>query len=245
MAERAEVDLRLRSVVILGDEFPVDDRYPFNIAPLQGRRELRFRGAVSFFVGENGCGKSTLIKALARCCGLNTWGQPERVLRGGELPATALAPYLRVTLADGGVRGGLFSAEGFRNWAEFLDDVARLDPGQARLHGGADLTARSHGEGLLAYFRARYTVPGLNLLDEPESALSPSSQLELLKVLGAYQRRGEAQFVIATHSPILMALPGSQVFQFSDREIEEIPYESTAHFRLYRDFLDDPDSFLC
>ena len=238
------MSLRLLSAAILGDEFPLHDRYPFNIAPLQGRRDLQFRGAVSFFVGENGCGKSTLIKALARRCGLNTWGQPERVLKSGELPATALAPYLRVTLADGPFSGGLFSAEGFRSWAEFLDDVARLDPGQARFHGGADLTARSHGEGLLAYFRARYRVPGLYLLDEPESALSPASQLELLRVLGAYQHSGEAQFVIATHSPILMALPGSQVFQFSGAQIEEIPYEQTAHFRLYRDFLGDPGSFL-
>ena len=238
------MSLWLRSAVILGDEFPLHDRYPFDIAPLQGRRELHFHSAVSFFVGENGCGKSTLLRALARCCGLNTWGQPERVLQRGELPATALAAYLRVTLADAPVTGGVFSAEGFRNWAEFLDDVARLDPGQAKLHGGAGLTARSHGEGLLAYFRARYEVPGLYLLDEPESALSPASQLELLKVLGAYQRGGKAQFVIATHSPILMALPGSQVFEFSRGEIQEMPYKQTAHFRLYRDFLDDPASFL-
>ena len=234
----------LRSAVILGDEFPLYDCYPFNIPPLGGRRELDFHSAVTFFVGENGCGKSTLIKALARRCGLNTWGQPERALQSGELPATALARYLRVTLTSPTVSGGLFSAEGFRSWAEFLDDVARLDPGQAKFHGGAGLTARSHGESLLAYFRARYKVPGLYLLDEPESALSPTSQLELLKVLGAYQRAGEAQFVIATHSPILMALPGSQVFQFSNAGIAEVAYERTAHFRLYRDFLDDPGSFL-
>ena len=238
------MSLRLLSAVVRGDEFPLDDRYPFNIAPLQGRRELRFRGAVSFFVGENGSGKSTLIKALARCCGLNTWGQPERVLQSGELPATALAAYVRVERADAPMTGGLFSAEGFRTWAEFLDDVARLDPGQAKFHGGGGLTARSHGEGLLAYFRARYQVPGLYLLDEPESALSPGSQLELLRVLAAHQRSGHAQFVIATHSPILMALPGSQVFQFSNAGLDEVPYERTAHFRLYRDFLDDPGSFL-
>lgn len=238
------MSLILRSAVILGDEFPLRDRYPFNIAPLQGHRELNFRGAVSFFVGENGCGKSTLIKALARRCGLNTWGQPERVLQSGELSAAALAAFLQVALAKEAFSGGLFSAEGFRNWAEFLDDVARLDPGQARFHGGGDLTARSHGEGLLAYFRARYKVPGLYLLDEPESALSPASQMELLRVLGAYQRSGQAQFVIATHSPILMALPGGQVFEFSSTGIAEVAYERSAHFRLYRDFLTDPGSFL-
>jgi predicted ATPase len=238
------VSVWLRAATILGDEFPSTDRYPFDIPSLQGRRTLDFRAPVAFFVGENGCGKSTLIKALARRCGLHLWGQPERPLRSGELPATALATHLRVTLTKDGVTGGLFSADSFRGWAEFLDDVARLDPGQAHYHGGADLTARSHGEGILAYFRARYQVPGLYFLDEPESALSPFSQLELLRILAEYQTRGEAQFVIATHSPILMALPGGQVFQFSDGGIEETAFQSTAHFRLYHDFLADPGAFL-
>ena len=234
----------LQAAAVLGDEFPSTDRYPFNITALQGRRTLGFHEPVAFFVGENGCGKSTLIKALAGRCGLHLWGQPQRALRSGELTAAALAAHLRVTLAKDGVTGGLFSADGFRGWAEFLDDVARLDPGQAHYHGGADLTARSHGEGILAYFRARYQIPGLYFLDEPESALSPFSQLELLRILTEYQARGEAQFVIATHSPILMALPGSQVFQFSDEGIEETTFHSTAHFRLYRDFLADPGAFL-
>ena len=92
--------------------------------------------------------------------------------------------------------------------------------------------------------RARYQIPGLYFLDEPESALSPFSQLELLRILAEYQERGEAQFVVATHSPILMALPGSQVFQFSDGGIEETTFHSTEHFRLYRDFLADPGAFL-
>ena len=234
----------LRAATVLGDEFPSPDQYPFNIPSFQGRRTLDFRGPVAFFVGENGCGKSTLIKALASRCGLHLWGQPQRHLRSGELTAKALGAHLRVTLAKDGVTGGLFSADSFRGWAEFLDDVARLDPGQAHYHGGAELTARSHGEGILAYFRARFQVPGLYFMDEPESALSPFSQLELLRVLAKYQAQGEAQFVIATHSPILMALPGSQVFQFSGHGIEETTFHSTAHFRLYRDFLADPEAFL-
>ncbi|MFH0915410.1 MAG: AAA family ATPase [bacterium] len=234
----------LETVEIRGDEFPAADRYPFDITPLQGRQELRFREVVSFLVGENGSGKSTLVKALARRCGLHMWGQPERPLTKGELSAAALSSHLRVTLTNGPVTGGLFSAETFREWAEFLDDVARLDPGQAKYHGGAELTARSHGEGILAYFRGRYRVPGLYFLDEPESALSPASQVELLRLLQAYRRSGHAQFVIATHSPIIMALPQSQIFHFSDKGIEETPYESTEHFQLYRAFLADPPAFL-
>ncbi len=236
--------LWLQSVEIRGDEFPDRARYPFNVAPLQGRQRLDFTRSVSFLVGENGSGKSTLIQAVAQLCGLHMWGQPRRYLRRDERSATALSRHLRVTLVEGGVTGGLFSAEAFREWAEFLDDVTRLDPGQAKYHGGADLSARSHGEGILAYLAGRYSVPGLYFLDEPESALSPASQVELLRILAAHRVSSHAQFVIATHSPILMALPESQVFLLADTGIRETDYEATDHFRLYRDFLTDPSRFL-
>jgi predicted ATPase len=160
------------------------------------------------------------------------------------LPPRNLSDYVKVTVARGPVRGGLFSAESFREWAEFLDDIGQLDPGHAKYHGGADLTLRSRGEGLLAYFRGRYQTPGLYLLDEPESALSPTSQLALLRLLAEYRERGHAQFILATHSPILMALPGAQVFSFGEAGVEETAYQQTAHFRLYRDFMADPASFL-
>jgi predicted ATPase len=147
-------------------------------------------------------------------------------------------------MAQGNVSGGLFSAETFREWAEFLDDVTRLDPGQAKYQGGTNLTAKSHGEGILAYLAGRYSVPGLYFLDEPESALSPSSQLELLRILATHRVSGQTQFVIATHSPIILALPESQIFHLADTGIQEIEYEATDHFRLYRDFLADRDRFL-
>jgi predicted ATPase len=238
------MSLWLQSVEIRGDEFPDRGRYPFNVAPLQGRQRLDFTRSVSFLVGENGSGKSTLIQAVAQLCGLHMWGQPRRYLGSDELSATALSHHVRVTLVKGNVTGGLFSAEAFREWAEFLDDVTRLDPGQAKYHGGADLTAKSHGEGILAYLAGRYSVPGLYFLDEPESALSPASQLELLRILAAHRVSGLAQFVIATHSPILMALPDSQIFLLADTGIRETEYEATEHFRLYRDFLADPHRFL-
>jgi len=238
------VTLWLQSVEIRGDEFPEQDRYPFNVAPLLGRQRLDFIRSVVFLVGEKGSGKSTLIQAVAQLCGLHMWGQPRRYLRRDELSATALGRHLRVTLADASVTGGLFSAEAFREWAEFLDDVTRLDPGQAKYHGGADLSARSHGEGILAYLAGRYSVPGLYFLDEPESALSPASQVELLRILAEHRVASRAQFVIATHSPILMALPDSQIFLLADTGIRETEYEATDHFRLYRDFLTDPGRFL-
>ena len=231
----------LKAVEIRGDEFPPGELYPFNVGPLQGRQILTFNQSVSFLVGENGSGKSTLIEAIARACGLHIWVQPKR---GMAASVMRLSDHLAVTLANGSVKGGLFSAETFRDWAEFLDDVTSIDPGQAKYHGGFGLTARSHGEGILAYFRGRYQVPGLYFLDEPEAALSPASQLDLLRLLDDYRRRGHAQFIVATHSPILTSLPGSQIFSFGADSIEEIGYQDTAHYRLYRDFMADPESFL-
>lgn len=248
-----EAGLWVRSVEIRGDEFPDRESYPFKIPTLQGRQTLVFRESVSFFVGENGCGKSTLMEAIARRCGLHIWTElkrgaaPPAARRAGgpgTLPAGRLSEHLAVTIARKPVRGGIFTAESFRQWAEFLDDVSTIDPGQAKYHGGKDLTLRSHGEGLIAYFRGRYEIPGLYFLDEPEAALSPATQLELLRLLAGYQRQGQAQFILATHSPILMALPGAQVFSFGPAGIEETSYESTPHYRLYRDFMADPSSFL-
>jgi len=247
-AENGEI--WLRSVEVRGDEFPERDRYPFNILTLQRRQELRFERSVCFFVGENGCGKSTLINAIAERCGLHLWEEAKRRTppaagRPAAPPAHGrLSDHLGVTLARGPVRGGVFSAESFRQWAEFLDDVSQIDPGHAKYHGGQDLTGRSRGEGLLAYFRGRYQVPGLYFLDEPEAALSPMSQIDLLRLLAEYRLRGHAQFILATHSPILMALPGAQVFSFKDAAIEETRCEETAHYRLYRDFMADPGAFL-
>jgi predicted ATPase len=262
------VGVWLESVRIRGDRFPERGGYPFDVPALWGRQELHFSQSVAFLVGENGSGKSTLIEAMARRCGLHIWAQPKRsrpgspgrvgsghsgpvvasssatVSSSGTAAARALADYLDVTLARGPVRGGVFSAESFREWAEFIDDVSEVDPGQAKYHGGEKLTLRSRGEGLLAYFRGRYQIPGLYFLDEPEAALSPGSQLELLRLLSEYRRRGHAQFIIATHSPILMAVAGAQIFALGEGLIAETTYEQTAHYRLYRDFMADPERFV-
>ena len=260
----------LEGVRIRGDEFPDRAVYPFNVPAFQQRQELRFTQSVAFLVGENGSGKSTLIEAIARRCGFHIWAQPKRsravaerqsgapalhsaASAGVRLPADrasssyaarALSDYVDVTLARGSVKGGVFSAESFREWAEFIDDVTDIDPGQAKYHGGEKLTLRSRGEGLLAYFRGRYQIPGLYFLDEPEAALSPASQLELLRLLSQYRHRGHAQFVVATHSPIIMAVKGAQVFALGEGIIAETAYEQTPHYRLYRDFMADPGRFV-
>jgi predicted ATPase len=245
---RGSSEIWLRAVEIRGDEFPAVESYPFNVSCLRQRKVLDFDRSVSFFVGENGCGKSTLLEAVARRCGLHIWAEPKRrrELEDGTSRRGhgSLRDHLRVDLERSPVRGGVFSAETFKDWAEFLDDVTTIDPGQAKYHGGTDLTLRSHGEGLVAYFKGRYQIPGLYFLDEPEAALSPSSQLELLRLLEERRAAGDTQFIIATHSPILMALPEARVFDFGDGAITPTRYQDTAHYRLYRDFMADPRPFL-
>jgi predicted ATPase len=142
------------------------------------------------------------------------------------------------------VPGSLFRAETFHDFADFIDDVALCDPGRLKYHGGCILNTLSHGEGILSYLRTRYHIKGLYLLDEPESALSPSSQIEFVKLLRWLAGGGHAQFVIATHSPILLACPEAQIFSFDSAGISEVQYENTDHFRLYKQFLADRTAFL-
>jgi predicted ATPase len=197
-----------------------------------------------FFVGENGSGKSTLLEAIARRCGINFWDKPRRHLAHNNPFEAALSQYISPLRANGRPSGSFFRAETFREVADFLDDVALCDPGRLRYHGGRILNDLSHGEGILSYFRGRFGVQGLYFLDEPEAALSPRSQIEFLQLLQQYTFQKEAQFIIATHSPLLMACPEAQIFCFRQTGIEEIAYEETMHYRLYKSFLADRTPFL-
>ena len=122
--------------------------------------------------------------------------------------------------------------------------MALCDPGRLQYHGGQILNTLSHGEGILSYFNGRFRLKGLYLLDEPESAMSPASQIKFLKLLQQYAAEGQAQFVIATHSPILLACPGAQIFSFDLSHIEEVRYEETEQYRIYKQFFTNRGSFL-
>jgi len=234
----------LLRVHIHSDDYPTSRYYPFNVPALRGTPELRFSRPVAFFVGENGSGKSTLLEAISRKCGIQMWDKPKRHEAHYNPYETRLADYITITWANGGVPGSIFRAETFRDLADFLDDVALCDPGRLKYHGGHILNTLSHGEAILSYFSGRYHVRGLYLLDEPEAALSPSSQVKFLKLLQLLEARGHAQFIIATHSPILLAHPSAQILSFDSSRIEEVDYEDTAHYRLYKQFLTDRSAFL-
>lgn len=234
----------LTKVRINSERFPTRRHYPFSIPAIGATTELKFRKPIVFFVGENGSGKSTLLDAITRKCGIHTWDKPRRHLAHYNPYETRLPDYLGITWSNGTVPGSLFRAETFREFADFLDDVALCDPGRLAYHGGHILNTLSHGEGILAYFGGRYRVKGLYFLDEPESALSPASQLKFLPLLRRFGAENQAQFIIATHSPILLACPGSQIFSFDSSRIKEVAYEDTAHFRIYKQFLADPSAYL-
>lgn len=234
----------LIKVTINSESFPTSRCYPFNIPTLMEATELTFRRPIAFFVGENGSGKSTLLEAITRKCGIHMWDKPKRHVVHNNPYETRLADYITVTWTNGSVPGSLFRAETFRDLADFLDDVALCDPGRLKYHGGRILNMLSHGEAILSYFGGRFYIRGLYVLDEPEAALSPAAQVRFLKLLQRLEAAGHAQFIMATHSPILLAYPGAQIFSFDAPRIEEVAYEDTAHYRLYKQFLTDRSAFI-
>ncbi|HFD39341.1 MAG TPA: ATP-binding cassette domain-containing protein [Anaerolineae bacterium] len=226
----------ITKIEIQGESFPSKRFYPFNIPAIGGTRELRLRSPVVFFVGENGSGKSTLLEAIARRCGIHLWDRPRRNRAYNNPFERRLADYVRVAWANGRAAGSFFRAETFYEMADLLDDVALCDPGRLAYHGGRILHDLSHGEGILSYFQGRLRVRGLYLLDEPEAALSPASQLRFLRLLQELTAPGGSQFLIATHSPLLLACPGAQILSFDESGIKEVSYRETEHYRIYKQF---------
>lgn len=236
--------MHLIRIRINSENYPTRRYYPFNIPVLRATPELTFKKPVAFFVGENGSGKSTLLDAITRKCGIHIWDKPRRHVAHNNPYEDRLADYVTVTWANSGAPGSLFRAETFRDFADFIDDVALCDPGRLPYQGGRILNTLSHGEAILTYFSGRYHVKGLFTLDEPETALSPSSQVQFVSLLRRLEASGHAQFIIATHSPILLAYPGAQIFSFDSPRVEEVAYEDTAHYRIYKQFFTDRSAIL-
>jgi predicted ATPase len=235
----ARLAVHLLELSIDHARFPTREAYPFNLRVVQETARLPLDAKVTFFAGENGSGKSTLLRALAHRCGIHIWENSARTRARPNPFAERLYECLDVRWRNGTVPGSFFAAEIFRNFAELVDAWAASDPGLLAYFGGYSLTEKSHGQCNMAFFESRFRVPGLYLLDEPESALSPRRQLELLRILAEASARGDAQFVVASHSPILMSLPGSRILSFDACPVAEIAYRDTDSFRLHRKFFED------
>lgn len=236
--------MHLAGVTVRAERFPPEDCYPFCLPVLRSTGSLRFKTPLTFFIGENGTGKSTLLKAIARQCQIHIWNAPERRRLNYNRHAEELHRYVEVEWAAGPVPGSFFASEIFQEYAQLLDEWASADPGTLKYFGGESLVTKSHGQCNMAYFKNRYRIKGLYLLDEPETALSPRKQLELLTILQEMGAAGHAQFLIATHSPILLALPGAVIYSFNHVPVTEVEYEQTEYYTVYKDFLNHRHKYL-
>jgi len=226
----------LRRVVTLPEK--VDPaRYPFNIPAFSRGIDLEFRTNVTFLVGENGSGKSTLLEALAECCGFNLEGGNRDHHRQALAERSELAQALRLSWLPKVAEGFFMRAESFYNFATYIDQVSNL-----RAYGGKSLHAQSHGESFLSLFSHRFEQ-GIYILDEPEAALSPQRQLSFLRILHDLATLAHAQFLIATHSPIILSYPESVLFSLDGDSIRKIEYRETDHYRVTRDFLNSPERY--
>jgi predicted ATPase len=232
------------------------DIYPFNVPAIQSLTTLNFSNSrITFFTGENGSGKSTLLEAIALKYGLSLDGGNRNFAFEADLPKDDTYPLARaLKLSFRPIRTGegfFFRAETLFNLATRLDELDAQDTGSLLLppvldgYGGQSLHSRSHGEAFLTVLDHKFRRSGLFLLDEPEAALSPQRQLSFLILLHDTLRDyPEAQFIISTHSPILLSLPNAQILSFDDGSINPIAYRDTPAFQITRRFLTDHESFL-
>lgn len=247
-------------------------QFPFSMPLVQSLERLDFSAPVTFFVGENGTGKSTVLEALAAAIGSITVGAESVQTDPTLIPARLLAKQMKLSWKVRTNKGFFLRAEDFVNFArkisqirsEMLEEIAIVEEEYANRSAfarslamspykksiaemesryGADLDANSHGESFFKLFHSRFVPGGLYLLDEPESPLSPMKQLAFLSMLKEMIAQG-SQFIIATHSPILMAYPGATIFNFDELPVKPVEYNELEHVNLTREFLTDPERYL-
>src|SRR3977135_2792403 len=225
------------------------EAYPFCLPLLRDDFELSFDRSITIIVGENGTGKSTLLEGIAVLAGYDESGGGNGYMpvdhskaleqMGGQLSKALRASWLpRIT------RGWVFRAESFFSVARYTDKgnlqyIPGFPPGPP-----PDSLSPSHGEGFLRFFEERCQRQGIFIFDEPESALSPSRQIEFLKLLQMMDRSGRCQVIMATHAPMLMAYPGARLLRLAKYGLEPVTVEDTDHYKVTREFCNDPRGFV-
>jgi predicted ATPase len=247
--------------------------YPFSLPLMQSFGTLELRAPVTYFVGENGSGKSTLMEAIACAVGATTVGSASVTTDPTLTHARKLGKTMKLSWSKRTQRGFFLRAEDYFGFvkqveatkAELEEEMRRVDreyenrsdyakgfakmPFARELHDirekyGEGLDTQSHGESFLALFQARFVPNGLYLLDEPEAALSPLRQIGFLSLLKEMVETHNAQFIIATHAPILMAYPGAEILDFNQHPPQPTSYKALEHVSLTRDFLNHPERYL-
>ena len=236
----------VREIKLNRDAVPSFKEYPFSLPAIRHLHSLELHPAVTYVVGENGSGKSTLLEAIAVAWGLNPEGGSRNFYFETRASHSELKRY--ITLVKGVRRPSdsfFFRAESYFNVATEIErrDAEGIGGRIIDYYGGRSLHEQSHGESFMALLFDRFVGEGLYLLDEPEASLSPQSQLSVLtRVHDLVQHN--SQFIIATHSPILMAYPNSTIYNLSTKGIEQIDYYQTEHYQVTHDFLVNPQRML-
>ena len=263
--------IHLREISFAGLN-PADTKFPFNLPIVQATGQIRFDSDVTFFVGENGSGKSTILETIACAADLPTIGSQPVATDPTLEPMRRLARHVKWSWNKRIHRGFFMRSEDFFGYTHRIDMmIDRLGDDRSEIEQelasssqlardlatgvmsgqiaavrrsyGDGLDVQSHGESYFKLFRSRFVPDGIYLLDEPEAPLSPMRQLSLLTMLKMMVEQG-AQFIIATHSPIILAYPGATILSFDGQQIQRAEYESLEHVTITRDFLNNPDAFL-
>ena len=225
-------------------------QYPFFLDIIKNLKTINFTTQVTFFVGENGTGKSTLLEAIAYHAGFGPEGGSKNISFETSVDDVysgikSFANHLVLSWRQKPKDGYFFRAETFYNVANHLDYLNREGGGGAyNSYGGKSLHHQSHGEGFLSFFQNRMGKGGFFILDEPEAALSPQRQLSLLLIINQLCKDPNTQFIIATHSPILLAYPDAVIYSCDEGRLQKINYTETSHYQVTKDFLNNPELYV-
>jgi predicted ATPase len=232
----------IRQITLKRDRVPSFDSYPFSIPAIRGLSTVQLTSPVTTFVGENGSGKSTLLEAIAVAWGFNAEGGSINFNFSTRASHSLLLEFLKLERGLKRPKDGFFlRAESFYNVAseiERLDGVPGVGTKIGAAYGARSLHEQSHGESFLALVMERFRGNGLYILDEPEAALSPTRQMALLVRIHDLVAAG-SQFIVATHSPILLAYPTAAIWSLEVDGLKQVEYESTEHYQVSRRFLLD------
>lgn len=238
------VNARLKKISLLREKVTDWEKYPFTVPVIRALEELELKGQVTYFVGENGSGKSTLLEAIAFHAGFGIEGGTRNFRVQTTESSNSVAPLrdvLRLSWSQKNLKGYYLRAESFFNNATYIDE---LGPVVLDSYGGVSLHEQSHGESFLALLENKFRPGGLFIMDEPEAALSPSRQLSLLVIMSRLLKHPDTQFIISTHSPIVLSYPEATIFSFDDGKIREISYEESLPYEVYSSFLNRREKYL-
>ncbi|MBW9170058.1 AAA family ATPase [Clostridium estertheticum] len=242
--EFLECNQYLRRLELKRESVESFSNYPFCLPTIKNLSSLDFHPKVTFIVGENGSGKSTILEAIAIACGFNPEGGTINFNFSSMDTHSELYKYIKLVKGVKKPKNGFFlRAESFYNLASNIDEIDREGgPKLVSSYGGQSLHKQSHGESFFAVFMNRFGSDGLYILDEPEAALSPSRQMSMITRIHELVNMG-SQFIISTHSPIIMAYPESTIYEIKDK-MEVVRYEETENYQITKNFINNRDKML-